>query len=87
MLRPALAAVLLLWALYAGGGCAVCAHPDDCCYAAYGGTRPRCETGGRVGSVLSGDVVRQVEIIQAPSPGAESASTTWREKTQTRKLE
>jgi hypothetical protein len=48
---------LLSWcgclSLLVSGGCAMCAHPYDCWYAAYGGLRQRTDMAdGRVGSVF-----------------------------------
>ena len=59
----ALAAMLLSLA-----GCAMCANPFDCYYAAYGGRLPRTDmVHGRVGSILDaagGGVVTTQEIMQ-----------------------
>ncbi len=57
----ALAALLISLA-----GCAMCANPFDCQYAAYGGRLPRADmVNGRVGSILdpaSGGVLSTQEI-------------------------
>ena len=70
---------LLSWCacltLLATGGCAVCAHPYDCDYAAYGGLRQRTNMAqGRVASVFdpASEISYERPAEQSPpaSPGS-----------------
>ncbi len=52
--------------LLSGFGCAMCASPHDCKYAAYGGIRERTNHArGRVGSIID----PALEINRVPPPG------------------
>lgn len=57
-------------------GCALCANPHDCKFAAYGGLRERADmVHGRVGSVIdpASEVSHATAVEQSPMSGDETA--------------